>query len=313
MITSYEFINGSLQEIDDFEEASVIFCCSPDEDERLFIQRHFDLASHTMNSILDANELPRVENREDKITIICKHPLHIGIINTHVEFRVTSLGAVIANEQLLLIFNEKMSQHEFISQHRNVHNVRDLILSVLHRTMLHFHEHLRCISLAMEQIEEEVLITANSRLLVDMFTLGKSLTYYVSALNGNNKLIERIYDLAERLGFDQQQKEVLDDVRVDSAQCCQEAQITTSVMTAMTDARVSLMGNNLNILIKRLTIISLIFMPMNVIAGIGGMSEYTVMADSLGIPPWFAYILLMLLMCAAGYITYKLLRWLGLM
>ena len=314
MITAYDFESGRLVEAE-MEDAPILFCCEPDQQEKLFIQKQFNLGWHSLNSILDENELPRVENRNDKIIIICKHPLHIGVVDSHIEFRVTSLGAVIFEDRLIFIFNEEMSEEEFLKMYSAVYNIRDLLINVLHRTTLHFHEHLRAISLGMEQLEDRIASDKNT--LTNMFTLGKSMTFYVNALNGNHALIERIYNIAGRLGFDSQQQEILDDIRLDSAQCCQEAQVTLSLITRMTDARISIMGNDLNILMKRLTVFSLMVMPMNIIAGIGGMSEYTLLVDQLsgqegGVPIWISFGFLFVFFALLGGMTYFVLKRFGL-
>lgn len=311
MITGYVFENGKLVEADEQEAntAPVLICTEPDQIEKKFIQTDFHLGIHTLQSVLDENELPRVESRDNKIVVICKHPMHIGLIDREIESRVMSLGAVIYEDRLLFIFNEDISFKEFLYAPMRVEDIRDVLINVLHRTTLHFHEHLRCMSLAMEQLEEEVIETASSDQLMRLFSLGKSMTYYVSALNGNNALIERIYNNTQKLGFNELQKETLDDIRLDSAQCCQEAQITTSIMTKMTDARISLMGNNVSNLMKRLTIISIIMMPMNLIAGIGGMSEFTVFNEEyFKMPMAVSYPLLFLFLGIVGYLTYKCLQ-----
>ncbi|MDO4550154.1 MAG: magnesium transporter CorA family protein [Planctomycetia bacterium] len=308
MITAYTFESGRLVDAE-LQDAPVLFCCEPDQSEKLYIQKQFNLGWHSLNSILDENELPRVEHRNDKIIIIMKHPLHIGVVDAHIEFRVTSLGAVIHDDQLLFIFNEEMSEEEFLRLYSSIHNIRDLLINILHRTTMHFHEHLRCISLGIDQLEDQL---GSRDVLVNMFTLGKSMTYYVNALNGNHTLIDRIYNIAGRLGFDSQQQEILDDIRLDSAQCCQEAQITMSIITRMMDARISLMGNDLNVLMKRLTIFSLLLMPMNVIAGIGGMSEYTLFMDKMFgenvVPMWVSYPIMFIIFGILAYITYLVLK-----
>lgn len=314
MIAGYVFENGKLVEADDQMVAPVLICTEPDQIEKMFLMTEFDLGRHTLSSVLDEDELPRIESRDNKIVVICKHPMHIGVIDKNVEFRVMSLGAVIYENRLLFIFNEKISLKEFLYTPMRVDDIRDVLINVLHRTTLHFHEHLRCISLGMEQIEEEVIETAATHQLMNLFTLGKSMTYYVSALNGNHSLIERIYSSTTKLGFNDQQKELLDDIRLDSAQCCQEAQITTTIMTKMTDARISLMGNNVSVLMKRLTIISLVMMPMNLVAGIGGMSEFTSFSESyLHLSMAASYPLLFLVLGVLGFLTYKSLQKMGLL
>ena len=68
------------------------------------------------------------------------------------------------------------------------------------------------------------------------------------------------------------------------------------------DATVGFLNVNQNIDLKRLTIISVVFMPVNVLAGIGGMSEFSMMTS--GIPWPFAYGSFVLAMIILGILTY---------
>ena len=72
------------------------------------------------------------------------------------------------------------------------------------------------------------------------------------------------------------------------------------------DATVGFLNVNQNIDLKRLTIISVVFMPVNIIAGIGGMSEFSMMTNSI---PWqLAYGCFILVMIAIGLFTFIGLR-----
>ena len=72
------------------------------------------------------------------------------------------------------------------------------------------------------------------------------------------------------------------------------------------DATVGFINVNQNKDIKRLTVISVIFMPLNVLAGIGGMSEFTMMTE--GIPWPIAYSSFAVGLVTIGWITYAGLR-----
>ena len=72
------------------------------------------------------------------------------------------------------------------------------------------------------------------------------------------------------------------------------------------DAIVGFININQNKIIKRLTVLSVIFMPLNVIAGIGGMSEFSMMTKDI---PWpVAYACFSVGMGIVAYVTYILLR-----
>jgi magnesium transporter len=69
------------------------------------------------------------------------------------------------------------------------------------------------------------------------------------------------------------------------------------------DATVGFININQNKDIKRLTIISVIFMPLNLLAGVGGMSEFSMMTQ--GIPWWMSYLGFMMGLVAIGWLTFK--------
>ena len=72
------------------------------------------------------------------------------------------------------------------------------------------------------------------------------------------------------------------------------------------DATVGFLNVNQNIDLKRLTIISVVFMPVNILAGIGGMSEFSMMTKDIAWP--IAYISFIVAMIAIGAMTFFGLR-----
>jgi magnesium transporter len=72
------------------------------------------------------------------------------------------------------------------------------------------------------------------------------------------------------------------------------------------DATVGFINNNQNKNVKRLTVLSVVFMPLNVLAGIGGMSEFSMM--TAGIPWPVSYTLFTIALVIIGWLTFLLLR-----
>ncbi|MFA6014858.1 MAG: CorA family divalent cation transporter [Gallionellaceae bacterium] len=74
------------------------------------------------------------------------------------------------------------------------------------------------------------------------------------------------------------------------------------------DATVGFININQNKVIQRLTVLSVVFMPLNVLAGIGGMSEFSMMTQGL---PWqFAYGLFTAGLVLVAWLTYLFLKFL---
>ncbi|MDP2904157.1 MAG: magnesium and cobalt transport protein CorA [Methylovulum sp.] len=74
------------------------------------------------------------------------------------------------------------------------------------------------------------------------------------------------------------------------------------------DAVVGFININQNKVVKRLTVVSVVFMPLNVLAGIGGMSEFSMMTQ--GIPWPVSYSIFTIGLVVVGWLTYVILRFL---
>jgi len=72
------------------------------------------------------------------------------------------------------------------------------------------------------------------------------------------------------------------------------------------DASVGFININQNKVVKRLTVVSVVFMPLNVLAGIGGMSEFSMMTQSIAWPISYSFFTVGLVI--VGWLTYAILR-----
>ncbi len=86
--------------------------------------------------------------------------------------------------------------------------------------------------------------------------------------------------------------------------------LVTSLMEmylSMLNNQMTKTANETNIVVRRLTFITTIFMPLTLLAGIGGMSEWSMMT---GPQNWrIAYPLFLLALVVLGVLTYFLLKW----
>ncbi|MEQ1635039.1 MAG: CorA family divalent cation transporter [Methylococcales bacterium] len=74
------------------------------------------------------------------------------------------------------------------------------------------------------------------------------------------------------------------------------------------DATVGFININQNQVVKRLTRISVVFLPLNVLAGIGGMSEFSMMTE--GIPWPVSYGLFTVGLAVVGWLTFTIIQFL---
>jgi magnesium transporter len=74
------------------------------------------------------------------------------------------------------------------------------------------------------------------------------------------------------------------------------------------DATVGFININQNRRVSRLTSLSVVFLPINILAGVGGMSEYTMMATDLRVTWPVAYAAFVAGAILVGWATFQVLR-----
>lgn len=134
-----------------------------------------------------------------------------------------------------------------------------------------------------------------------MFTLEKGLVYYVNALNGNRRVIERMRAAAIKLGFTEENIELLEDISIENRQFLDQAEVYSQVLSGMMDARASVVNNNLNVMMKNMNAVMIAIAIPTFLTGVGGMSEFTAM---FGSDYRTVYPIIVLLMILLGIITF---------
>jgi magnesium transporter len=192
----------------------------------------------------------------------------------------------------------------------------ELLIRLLARTVSQFLSHIRTISMLVNELEEKLKTTVENKHLLHMFKLNQSMTYYMSALSANSALIDRLRVSSAKIGFTAEHNELLEDLSVDSAQCYKQAEIYSVLLGGLMDARTGVINNNLNLMMKHLTILTVIFLPLNVIASVFGMSEFTRFVEGFYDPAEIShlffcvsYLLFGVGLVVISYLTYWLLKW----
>jgi magnesium transporter len=155
-------------------------------------------------------------------------------------------------------------------------------------------------------LQKKINTSMENKHLIQMFNLSESLIYYLNAINSNGVVLTRLRSHAERAGFAAADLAFLDDLIIENNQCYKQAEIYSTVFSGLMDARGTLVNNNMNTLLKNLTLINVIFLPLNLLASIGGMSEFSMMTQGFD---WrVSYAMFIVAMIAVGWITAQLLR-----
>jgi len=110
--------------------------------------------------------------------------------------------------------------------------------------------------------------------------IQKSLVYFVTALRSNEMLMMKL-ERTNFLGLKEEEREELQDLIVDTSQALEMANIYTTILSSTLDAFASIISNNQNQVLKRLTSVTIILQFPVLVASVYGMNvKHIPYADS---------------------------------
>jgi magnesium transporter len=269
MLQQAQLANGKVLR-GELTSPNVFVYVNPDESERKYLSGTLQLDEHTLASALDPDELARMEFEAEHAALIFKRPKNYSAEELFV-FRVASTGLFLFADKLVVVLSEDVPMFEG-KAYSKVASLPDLVLKIISTSIGHFVGHLKVINAVSESLEDQINTSMHNRYLLNLFSLEKSLVYYLNAISSNARLIERLKNNAAKIGFTPENTELIDDLLIENSQCYEQAMIYSNILASMMDARVSIVSNNLNWLMKTLTIITISIMLPTLVVSIFSMN-----------------------------------------
>ena len=253
----------------DPQDAQIIVFNSPTVEDEADLLEFYNIDYHTLHSSLDPDELSRLEFETDHGAIIFKRPKSFSADDNFL-LKLTSTGVFVYEDRIVVVMPDDAPLFGGRAPLR-IFSVQDVILRLLYQSISHFEGHLKAINMLSDSLERRIISSMETRYLLNMFALEKSLVYILNAIHSNAALFDKM-KASTRLGLDHEQTRILEDIIIENQQCLRRSEIYSEVIAGLMDARASIVSHNLNILIKQFTIWTIAIMLANLVIGIFSMN-----------------------------------------
>jgi magnesium transporter len=233
----------------------------------------YGLEADILNDILDIDEQARVEREEEKVFFIVRVPVFQEDRET--PYYTVPLGIIFFKDMTMTICLQESEVLRDMAagriKHFSLANRKTFILTVFSRVCFYYLRYLKDINRKSGQTEKELQRAVRNTELIQLLTLEKSLVFFTTSLKSNEFLIGKIQK-SNVLRLSEEEAELIDDVITENRQAIEMANIYSDILSGMMDAFASVISNNLNVVMKQLTSISLILMLPTLVASIYGMN-----------------------------------------
>jgi len=260
------------------------------EEEFIELSEDLNIPIEFLRDSLDIDERPRFELEETVRFVVIKTPTENNSFNDSEAYYITIPICIILTHNQIVTVNSfdngaiKKFLNTFQKRHPDKRNM--MVLKVFEKVVQTFLEHLKEINNRRNQYEQSLYVSNSNEDLLKLMRIQKSLVYFVTALRSNELLMMKL-DRTNFLGLNEDEKEFLQDLIVDTSQALEMANIYTNILSSTLDAFASIISNNLNSVMKRLTSITIILSLPALVTSIYGMNvdiPYSHSAHSFYIP-----------------------------
>jgi len=280
MVTYYKNQNG-LTQAQNRNEANWISVVCPTPQEKQFLLEELKVPEAFYNDIEDIDERPRIEIEDGWHLIIVRIPYKSN--DVRLPYTTVPLGLVFKEDVFVSICfaqSELIEDFPKYTQRKSIEpgNHFDLVLRLLLSSSIWFQKYLKQINQLIKLAENNLEKSIRNEDLQALLQIEKCLVFFITSIKGNEVLFYRVRNLkAQKDSYDE---DLIEDVEIELRQAQDTTNIYSDILTGTMDAYASVISNNLNIIMKRLTSISIILMIPTLVASFYGMNVPNSLQDN---------------------------------
>lgn len=276
MIKYYKTVDNKVIEIEKAETGCWISVISPSEEEVEYLVETYGFDRGFVKSALDEEESSRIEIEEEQTLIIVDYAIsQKEETGDAIIYSTMPLSIIVTKNYVVTVsLMDNVILHEMANG--TVKNVQTslktrFILLILLRIAAKFLLFLKAIDKMSSQSEKKLSKSMKNKELLQLLALEKSLVYFSTSLKSNEVTLEKILR-GRVIKLYEDDQDLLEDVLIEIKQAIEMANIYSNVLSGTMDTFASVISNNLNIVMKTLTMITIIMEIPTIIFSYYGMN-----------------------------------------
>ncbi len=274
MLNYFKTIDGRMTSIDAPEQGAWLSLIAPTDEEINKVSKMFNIETDFLRAALDEEETSRIETEDGYTLIVIDVPMVIKE-DSEVVYSTAPMGIILTDTIIITVsLRETPILKEFADgMVKNVHTAQKtrFVFQLLLRTSSRYLQYLRQIEKMSAYIERQLHKSMKNKELIQLLALQKSLVYFNASLKSDEVTLKKLMR-GHIIKLYDEDEDLLEDVHIEFRQAMEMAAIYSDVMAGTMDAFASVISNNLNIIMKVMTSITILLTIPNIVFGFFGMN-----------------------------------------
>lgn len=301
MLKFYKTEGNAITEISALEAGCWVSAIAPTESEISMLETELGVDRDFIRSALDEEESSRIENEEKQTLIVLDYPVAEKPEPTEdgknkkrakdddtITYYTMPMSIILTESNVITV---SLKENSIVEDFANnvVKNVKTqfktrFIFAILLRIAGKYLQYLKQIDKISNYVEVQLHKSMKNKELIQLLGLEKSLVYFSTSLKSTETVLEKILRGRVIKLYDEDQ-DLLEDVLIEVKQAIEMSNIYSNILSGTMDAFASVISNNLNIVMKVLTIITIVMAVPTMVFSFYGMNVQGLpFADNISIP-----------------------------
>ena len=278
---TYWNTNNSLKAIPEWEPNCWIQVTCPTEDDQRMLEEKFQIPDYFLSDISDTDERARYEYDDGWMLIILRIP-YVKEIRSRTPYTTVPLGIIHKRDVTITVcYYETNMMIDFVSFHQKrgagFTDYVDMIFRLFLSSAVWYLKRLKQINALIEKAKRNLDHNVDNESLIGLSRLQDSLTYFNTSIRGNETLLAK---LKFKLQVDELDADLIEDVNIEMTQARETTSIYSNILESTMDTYQSIINNNMNNVMRTLTVVTIIMMFPTLVAGLFGMNLINGMENS---------------------------------
>jgi len=252
----------------------------PTAEELSLLEKWYKVEAEHLSDVLDIDEQARIEKEDEYTLLVVRLPVFDA--RYELPYFTVPCGIFLFSDRIVTICQTDCEALQDLRSGKakglDLKNKSAFVLHLLGRSAIVFLRFLKEINRRTSAIERELQASVKNHELTQLLSSEKSLVFFTTSLKSNEILLEKL-QATKAIRFKEDETELLEDVVTDNKQAIEMANIYSDILAGMMDAFASVISNNLNIQMKRLTILSVMLMVATFVVSAFSMNVSTPLPD----------------------------------
>ncbi len=269
--------NDLFEKTDEIKKGCWINLENPTEEEILMVCDKVNIEQDFIRYAMDNEEKPRIDIEDkDKTKLFVIDVPTLKKKDGDYSYYTFPIGMIVVRDDYFITVS--IEKNQLIDKFKKgrvkgltTYKKSRFILQLLYENAVYYLMYLKAISKQKELIEKSLKKSMKNQELMRMLSIQNSLVYFETSLKANEVVMEKTLR-GKIIKLYEEDEDILEDAIIENKQAMEMTQIYSNIIEASMDAYGSMISNNLNVVMKFLTSITIFLAVPTMISGYWGMN-----------------------------------------